>query len=986
MKTKEVGKICLMVLAVVLVLGIPGFGTLVDIAPHNVPLGGPIVDVNSNTWTVTYSSIFGGAYALWDGYYGDQQVLDLIGTPPPEGTGPVGGGWLSGNVAGPADIWIDMGVSYNVQQIKLWNSGGVNAAISGFKNVKIYLDNTSHPTTEVGSVLLPAGHTANAQPYANYTPEGTINLTSGASGRYLTISGLDGYGWADLKGLSEIAVMVLDTSVDVAPHNVPLGGPIVDGYGHTWSVTYSSIFGGAYALWDGYYGDAQVLDPVGPPPCGGGWLSGNVEETAKIFIDMGVSYNVQRIKLWNIGGTSPDNTVWGFKDVKIYLGADPNPTTEVGSGILPRGHEVSGQPYANYPIPDGTINLTSGASGRYLTVAGLSNQWTTGDPTYLKGLSEIGVYVIPPESVDASTFGYDPNDATNALQAAINTHAKFVHVPNMGTDWIVRPITLVSDQEIIFASGVNIVAKRGEFLPGNSCLFTGTDLTGVKLTGDNTTFKMWKSDYVSLIGEGGGWLSANVAGPANIYIDMGTTYTVEQIKLWNFGGLSPDNTVWGFKDVKIYLGGTPNPTTEVGSGTLATGQMVTAKPYTDYDPEGVIDLTTGASGRYLTISGLNNQSSGTTDFKGLSEIGVVVAGMDIAPHNVVPPDGPIVDNNSQVWTVTYSSIWDGFTDTSLWDGYYGDQQHAVPAQWRHGINLNGCTDVTISGITIKETGGDGIYLGATAEHSAGSNIIIRNVICDSNYRQGMTVISVDNLTVDNCTFRATSSGAALLPQCGIDFEPNTGTQTLSDITVKNCIFESNGGTGLLFETTNLTDPRNYSVLVENCTSYGNTGNGIRVMYASNQLVIKDCLFVDNQGVGVFNNDPTDNVTVTYSGFWNNTLNPTYGRVTLGTDCLTAVQPLFASTNIGSHAYMYLASNCPAAILTGASDAGFMGARAVRKAGDVNNDGAVNATDLAAVLAAMDAKPENLNWNVDADLDADNEVTSSDLATVLANFE
>jgi hypothetical protein len=182
--------------------------------------------------------------------------------------------------------------------------------------------------------------------------------------------------------------------IDIAPHwVVPPDGAIVDANAHTWTVTYSSMFDSftRTSLWDGYYGDQQHLDPD-INVVGGGWLSASVAGTASIYIDMGVSYNVGQIKLWNFGGASSANTNWGFKDFEIFLGANPNPTTEVASGTLPRGYAVNGQPYANY-VADGIINLTPGASGRYLTISGLNTQ---GD-TNLKGLSEIGVLVNVPE-------------------------------------------------------------------------------------------------------------------------------------------------------------------------------------------------------------------------------------------------------------------------------------------------------------------------------------------------------------------------------------------------------------------------------------------------------------------------------------------------------------------------------------------------------------------------------------------------------------
>ena len=51
---------------------------------------------------------------------------------------------------------------------------------------------------------------------------------------------------------------------------------------------------------------------------------------------------------------------------------------------------------------------------------------------------------------NAAWWGFDEFDATEALQSAINSGAKRVIVPNMTRDWIVRPINLAGDQELIF--------------------------------------------------------------------------------------------------------------------------------------------------------------------------------------------------------------------------------------------------------------------------------------------------------------------------------------------------------------------------------------------------------------------------------------------------------------------------------------------------------------------------------------------------------
>ena len=102
-----------------------------------------------------------------------------------------------------------------------------------------------------------------------------------------------------------------------------------------------------------------------------------------------------------------------------------------------------------------------------------------------------------PAWVDASEYGFDAADATSALQAAIDSGAATVFVPNMGTDWIIRPIFLnSSNQEIIFAEGVVVTAKEGQFHGLTDTLFTARDQDGITLIGYGATLRMHKDDYL----------------------------------------------------------------------------------------------------------------------------------------------------------------------------------------------------------------------------------------------------------------------------------------------------------------------------------------------------------------------------------------------------------------------------------------------------------------------------------------------------------
>ncbi|MCK9413299.1 MAG: T9SS type A sorting domain-containing protein [Prolixibacteraceae bacterium] len=108
---------------------------------------------------------------------------------------------------------------------------------------------------------------------------------------------------------------------------------------------------------------------------------------------------------------------------------------------------------------------------------------------------------ISASKLDASKYGagFNATDATVALQGAINSGADTVIVPNMGTDWIVKPIFCKSNQTIIFEKGVVVTAQKG--YPSWGYLFSIGNVSNVSLIGYGATFRMQKADY--LAGEGG---------------------------------------------------------------------------------------------------------------------------------------------------------------------------------------------------------------------------------------------------------------------------------------------------------------------------------------------------------------------------------------------------------------------------------------------------------------------------------------------------
>ena len=140
------------------------------------------------------------------------------------------------------------------------------------------------------------------------------------------------------------------------------------------------------------------------------------------------------------------------------------------------------------------------------------------------------------------------------------------------------------------------------------------------------------------------------------------------------------------------------------------------------------------------------------------------------------------------------------------------------AEWRHTLSIRGCENVLIEGLTLSESGGDGIYLGVGSDGATNRNVTIRNVVCDGNNRQGISVITAENLLIEDCVFRNTQGTA---PQAGIDFEPNHSEERLVNCVLRNCHSENNAGHAyhIYLGFMNEQSPP-ISIRFENCTSRG----------------------------------------------------------------------------------------------------------------------------------------------------------------------
>ena len=175
------------------------------------------------------------------------------------------------------------------------------------------------------------------------------------------------------------------------------------------------------------------------------------------------------------------------------------------------------------------------------------------------------------------------------------------------------------------------------------------------------------------------------------------------------------------------------------------------------------------------------------------------------------------------------------------------------AEWRMSLNLLSCRNVVIEGLTLLESGGDGVYVGVAGKNGPCQDIVLRDLVCDRQYRQGISVISARNLLIERCILRDTGGTP---PAAGIDFEPNHATEELTGIVMRDCTISNNQGIGLDFYLGQLDGTsKPVSIRIENCRMSGNAhgfalSNGRKETFVSGRVTCENCSFENERGFAV----------------------------------------------------------------------------------------------------------------------------------------
>ncbi|HYW85416.1 MAG TPA: right-handed parallel beta-helix repeat-containing protein, partial [Spirochaetia bacterium] len=140
---------------------------------------------------------------------------------------------------------------------------------------------------------------------------------------------------------------------------------------------------------------------------------------------------------------------------------------------------------------------TESASAAFAArMASIVSGWEAGGGSRAHPPSERAL-AIGAGTVSAAWWGFDPTDATSALQAAVDSGAATVVIPLMPGPWIIsRTLTIRRGQvEILLEPGVVLLAKKGAFRDGGDCLIRAEGATDFSILGYGATLRMRKSDY-----------------------------------------------------------------------------------------------------------------------------------------------------------------------------------------------------------------------------------------------------------------------------------------------------------------------------------------------------------------------------------------------------------------------------------------------------------------------------------------------------------
>lgn len=118
-----------------------------------------------------------------------------------------------------------------------------------------------------------------------------------------------------------------------------------------------------------------------------------------------------------------------------------------------------------------------------------------------------------------------------------------------------------------------------------------------------------------------------------------------------------------------------------------------------------------------------------------------------------------------------------------------NEKNDQKGEWSAGICILNSSNVEINNFKIKNTWGDGIFIGSE-NGNVSSDIVVKNGFIDYARRDGISITSANNLLVDS-VFISNTFGT--LPMSGIQIEPSLHKEIIHNINFSNIYTYNNPG-------------------------------------------------------------------------------------------------------------------------------------------------------------------------------------------------
>ena len=195
---------------------------------------------------------------------------------------------------------------------------------------------------------------------------------------------------------------------------------------------------------------------------------------------------------------------------------------------------------------------------------------------------------------------------------------------------------------------------------------------------------------------------------------------------------------------------------------------------------------------------------------------------------------------------------------------------------RHCIGLRAVNNVVVEGVKCTKAGGDGIYVSdgwGGSDPTYSSNVTIQDCTLDNNRRQGISVISAQDLIIRRCVMSNTGATNGTAPKAGIDFEPDLPVHRLVRCALQDCSMFGNRagdnyGSGIHTYLGNLNGTSQpVAISIERCLikSTAGIGFGVKLNGTSDggpptTFTMSDCLIEDTRSCGLYLNSSAATTT------------------------------------------------------------------------------------------------------------------------------